>query len=186
VIPGRARVSLGAHYRVPLVLIHRSPCYNVAVNESAGLLMYRFNHGLVEVLLVHPGGPFWARKDEGVWSIPKGHIEPEETALSAACREFEEETGMRPRGNFHPLEPVKLKSRKTVYAWMFEGDFDPSTLKSVSFQMEWPPRSGKTAEFPEADRAAWFRAGEARQKISSGQRHFIDELEATLSGQASP
>jgi predicted NUDIX family NTP pyrophosphohydrolase len=148
--------------------------------------MYRIRKNVLEVLLVHPGGPFWAKKDKGAWSIPKGHVEPGETRLAAACREFEEETGYHPRGHFHPLHPVKLKSRKIVHAWALEGDFDPSTLRSALFCMEWPPRSGQMAEFPEADKAAWFMISEAREKISAGQRSLLDELEAILPGQQCP
>ncbi len=122
--------------------------------RSAGLLMYRRAGADVEVLLIHPGGPYWQNKDEGAWSIPKGEIEEGEDPRDAAKREFEEETGLRPQGVFHALKPVRLKSGKTVQAWFFEGDWDPVKLQSTTFEMEWPPRSGKRQEYPEADRAA--------------------------------
>jgi predicted NUDIX family NTP pyrophosphohydrolase len=145
--------------------------------QSAGLLMYRRREGSWEVLLVHPGGPFWARKDEGAWTIPKGEIEEGEDAFAAARREFEEETGCKPEGEFRPLSPVRLKSRKTVRAWAFEGDWDPGMLTSMIFTVEWPPHSGKIREYPEADAAGWFSLEEAREKIQAGQMGFIEELE---------
>ncbi len=118
--------------------------------------MYRLKEGSAEVLLIHPGGPYWTKKDDGAWSIPKGEIEEGEDPIRAAKREFEEETGLSPEGTFRPLRPVRLKSGKIVYAWAFEGDWDARALKSLNFTMEWPPRSGKAQEFPEADRADWF------------------------------
>jgi predicted NUDIX family NTP pyrophosphohydrolase len=148
---------------------------------SAGLLMYRRNGGTLEVLLVHPGGPFWARKDLGAWTIPKGGFEPPEEALDAACREFKEETGWTPSGEMLPLTPLKQPSGKLIHAWAFEGDCDPATLLSESFSMEWPPRSGKQAEFPEVDRAAWFDLDEASKRILRGQAGFLTELHALLS-----
>jgi predicted NUDIX family NTP pyrophosphohydrolase len=148
--------------------------------RSAGLLMYRLRPGGPELLLVHPGGPFWAAKDKGAWSIPKGEIEEGEDPIAAALREFEEETGMRPSGDFRPLKPVVLKSRKTVYAWAFEGEFDPAGLVSSTFTMEWPPHSGKEQEFPEVDRAAWFSLASAGEKVQGGQLPFINELAAML------
>ncbi len=146
------------------------------VKQSAGLLMYRRRTGSWEVLLVHPGGPFWARKDKGAWTIPKGEIEEGEHAFTAAKREFEEETGCRPEGEFHALSPVRLKSRKTVWAWAFEGDFDPAMLISMHFTVEWPPHSGRVREFPEADAAGWFSLEEAKEKIQAGQMGFIEEF----------
>jgi predicted NUDIX family NTP pyrophosphohydrolase len=140
--------------------------------------MYRRKAGSWEVLLVHPGGPFWARKDQGAWTIPKGEIEEGEDTFDAALREFEEETGCRPEGTeFHPLSPVRLKSRKTVWAWAFEGDWDPARLNSMVFTVEWPPHSGKMREYPEADGAGWFALEEAREKIQPGQMGFLDEFE---------
>src|SRR5947208_3786815 len=119
--------------------------------ESAGLLMYRQRNSKLEFLLAHPGGPFWARKDEGAWTIPKGEIGLGESPLDAARREFNEELGLEPIGEFIPLTAIKQKGGKTVHAWAFKGDCDPSAVKSNAFRMEWPPRSGKAMEFPEVD-----------------------------------
>ena len=152
--------------------------------QSAGLLMYRLTGGRVEVLLAHPGGPYWAKKDEGAWTIPKGEIEEGEGPIDAAKREFEEETGLRPVGLFRFLHPVRLKSGKIVHAWAFEGTWDAGRLKSVPFTMEWPPRSGRKQEFPEADRAAWFTLDEAKKKIQAGQLPFIEEFERTAGQKA--
>jgi predicted NUDIX family NTP pyrophosphohydrolase len=145
--------------------------------KSAGLLMYRRKEGRIEVFLVHPGGPFFAGKDSGAWSIPKGLVHDKEDALEAAKREFQEETGFIAEGRFIPLSTVKLKSGKVVQAWAVEGDRDPATIKSNLFSMEWPPRSGKQGEFPEVDRAAWFDIEEAKQKINQGQRDLLEELQ---------
>jgi predicted NUDIX family NTP pyrophosphohydrolase len=144
--------------------------------KSAGLLMYRVTDGSPEILLVHPGGPFWARKDAGAWSVPKGEYDDREDALQAAIREFEEETGLVPRGDFIPLRPVKQPSGKLVTVWAFAGDWDVALLRSNTFTMEWPPKSGQTAEFPEVDRASWFTIAESREKVTKGQRPIIDEL----------
>lgn len=149
--------------------------------QSAGLIMYRRKGDRVEVLLVHPGGPYWARKDEGAWSIPKGKIEPGEDPLEAACREFEEETGFKPRGPYHPLKPIRQRSGKIVYAWAFEGDCDPKRIKSSTFEMEWPPRSGQIRKFPEIDRAQFFTIEEAKRKILPAQVPLLEELEQWLS-----
>jgi predicted NUDIX family NTP pyrophosphohydrolase len=148
--------------------------------SSAGLLLFREREGCLEVFLVHPGGPLWEGKDLGAWSIPKGRIEPGESALETAKREFEEETGLKPSGDFIPLQPVTQKSGKVVQAWAFEGDCDPSAIKSNVFTMEWPPRSGRRASFPEVDRAAFFSVEEAGAKINSAQARFVDELEGIL------
>lgn len=150
---------------------------------SAGLLMYRIRQGSIEVLLAHPGGPFFQSKDEGAWSIPKGEIETDEDFLSAAQREFEEETGVKPTGPFTALDPVKQKGGKIVYAWAFEGDCDPSKIVSNTFTMEWPPKSGRQAEFPEIDKAEFFDLDAARNKINSAQLRLIEELERQLKGQ---
>ena len=147
---------------------------------SAGILMYRRRLGGTEVLLVHPGGPFYTRRDAGVWSIPKGEYEPGEEALAAAVREFEEETGFRPNGPFLELAPVQQKGGKLVRAWAFEGDWDPATLQSNLFTLEWPPRSGQLREFPEVDRGAWFSLADARQRILAGQLPLLEELERLL------
>jgi predicted NUDIX family NTP pyrophosphohydrolase len=144
--------------------------------RSAGILMYRRGDAGIELLLVHPGGPFWAKKDLGAWSIPKGEYAEGEDALAVAQREFEEETGARPHGDFLPLGEVVQPGRKIVTAWAIEGDFDPATLRSNRFELEWPPRSGRKVSFPEVDRAEWFSPAEARQKILSGQREFIARL----------
>jgi predicted NUDIX family NTP pyrophosphohydrolase len=148
--------------------------------RSAGILLYKRAGAGLQVLLVHPGGPFWAKKDAGAWSIPKGEYAQGEDALTVAVREFEEETGARLVGEFRALGEVKQAGGKIVTAWAVEGDFDPATLKSNSFELEWPPRSGRMQSFPEVDRAAWFDLDEARQKILSGQRAFIDRLCAAI------
>lgn len=144
--------------------------------KSAGLLLFRESSEGLEVLLVHPGGPFWAKKDDGAWSIPKGEFAGGEDPLAAAKREFEEETGVRPAGEFVPLEPLKQPGGKLVFAWAVHSDFDPSNLKSNVFSMEWPPKSGKQREFPEVDRAAWFAVELARRKVLKGQVPFLDQL----------
>jgi predicted NUDIX family NTP pyrophosphohydrolase len=144
--------------------------------RSSGILMYRRATGGLELLLVHPGGPFWAKKDLGAWSIPKGEYSDGEDALAVARREFEEETGARPEGDFLPLGDIVQAGRKIVTAWALEGDFDPADLTSNRFELEWPPKSGRKASFPEVDRAQWFSPGEARRKIISAQSEFIERL----------
>lgn len=150
--------------------------------HSAGLLMYRRSGADFAVLLVHPGGPFWAKKDLGAWSIPKGEYAPGEDALVVALREFAEETGVQATGAVEPLGELVQAGGKRVRAWAIEGDFDPATLVSNTFELEWPPRSGRTAQFPEVDRAEWFAPGEAQQKILPAQRAFIDRLARLLKG----
>lgn len=147
---------------------------------SAGLLMYRRRGGELQVLLVHPGGPFFVHKDEGVWSIPKGEIEGDEDLLTAARREFREETGFPSQGPFLPLEPVQQPGGKLVHCWAFEGDCDPTSLVSNTFTLEWPPRSGRRAEFPEVDRAEFFNLATARRKIHPAQVPLLDQLETAL------
>jgi predicted NUDIX family NTP pyrophosphohydrolase len=147
----------------------------VAKKISAGLLLYR-HRGELEVFLVHPGGPFWTKKDAGAWSIPKGEIGAGEEPLQAAQREFLEETGFPIGGEFRPLELLKQSGGKSVHAWAVEADCDPSELRSNLFSLEWPPKSGQTREFPEVDRAAWFTIPQAREKILKGQIGFIDQL----------
>ena len=147
------------------------------MKKSAGLLLYRDAVGRLEVLLVHPGGPFWAKKDAGAWSIPKGEIGEGEDPLAAAKREFEEETGTRPPGEAVALPPRRQTGGKLVHAWAVRGDLDPAALKSTTFILEWPPRSGRRQEFPEVDRAAWFTLDEARGKILKSQAPFLDDLE---------
>jgi predicted NUDIX family NTP pyrophosphohydrolase len=146
--------------------------------RSAGLLLYRERtQSSVEMLLVHPGGPFWRNKDEGAWTIPKGEFGDEEQPLAAAKREFKEELGAEPpEGDYIPLKPLKQKSGKMVHAWAVEGDFDPIVLDSNTFEQEWPPKSGRMQEFPEVDRAEWFAPEVAKQKMLAGQAALIDEL----------
>jgi predicted NUDIX family NTP pyrophosphohydrolase len=148
--------------------------------HSAGLLMYRKRAGVLEVFLVHPGGPFFAKKDDEVWGIPKGEIEKGEDARAAARREFEEETGFKAEGEFLPLMPVTQKGGKIVQAWAMEGDCDPKKMKSNTFTMEWPPRSGRHQEFPEVDQSGWFAINEAKQKINPAQISFFEELQRVI------
>src|SRR5205809_985775 len=148
---------------------------------SAGLLMFRRKDEALEFLLAHPGGPFFARKDEGAWTIPKGEAAPDEDLLARAQIEFEEEIGIQPHGNWIELGSIKQKGGKTVHAWAFEGDLPNSfKLKSNTFEMEWPPRSGKLKEFPEVDRAEFFPEEIARRKINPAQIPFLDRLRAAL------
>jgi predicted NUDIX family NTP pyrophosphohydrolase len=175
---------------------------------SAGLLLYRWHRDAetgerrLEVLLVHPGGPYWAKKDAGAWSIPKGEAEPDELGpapttvpaskarnrasgvdlLAVARREVREETGLEPAGPFQPLGGVKAHHHKLIYAWAVEHECDPAAIVSNAFAIEWPPRSGKQAEFPEVDRAAWFDLPAAREAIVPVQRRFIDDLEIVAGG----
>ena len=154
----------------------------MAGKQSAGLLMYRRRDGRMEVFLVHTGGPFWAKKDAAAWSIPKGEFAADEDPLAAAQREFAEETGLTPSGPFTALTPIKQTGGKIVQAWAVEGDCDPAAVRSNTFTMEWPPRSGRRQEFPEVDRAEWFTLDVARNKIHKGQVPLLDELERLLSG----
>jgi predicted NUDIX family NTP pyrophosphohydrolase len=147
--------------------------------KSAGLLMYRRHGRDLEVLLIHPGGPFWAGKDDGAWCIPKGEFTDEEP-LDAAKREFQEETGFAGAGDFLPLTPLKQAGGKRVYAWAVAGDCDAEAIRSNTFTMEWPPHSGRWKTYPEADRAAWFSLPRAREKILKSQRPLLDELERLL------
>jgi predicted NUDIX family NTP pyrophosphohydrolase len=147
--------------------------------HSAGLILYRRGPNL-QVLLAHPGGPFYARKDLGVWSIPKGEADPGEDLLAAARREFQEELGFSPDGELVPLGSVTLKSGKIVHAWAIEGDWDPTLIKSNAFPMEWPPHSGKQAEFPEVDRAQFFDIEEARRRINPAQAELLTRLQQHL------
>ncbi len=148
--------------------------------KSAGLLMYRRRRGVLEVFLVHPGGPFWQKKDGGSWSIPKGEYTSGEDPLEVAKREFREETSFDVSGEFIPLTPRKQPSGKLITAWALEGDCDASAIKSNTFLMEWPPRSGGQREFPEVDRAGWFSMSVAKEKITKGQSGFLDELAQIL------
>lgn len=149
--------------------------------RSAGLLPYRYTNGELEVLLVHPGGPFWAKKDVGAWSIAKGEYDETESAFDAALREFREETGTTaPRGRYIELTPIRLRSGKLVSAWAVEMDWNPDALVSNLFELELPKGSGRIKQYPEVDRAAWFAIAEARRRIIEGQRGFIDELAQKL------
>lgn len=143
---------------------------------SAGIILYRRRGPDLEVFLVHPGGPFWAKKDLGAWSLPKGELDAGEDPLEAAIREFEEETGFKVEGEFRELRPQKQPSGKTIVAWAVEGDCDPAQLRSNTFEMEWPPKSGKRRAFPEVDRGEWFSLDEARKRINKGQVGFLEEV----------
>jgi predicted NUDIX family NTP pyrophosphohydrolase len=144
--------------------------------RSAGLLLYRLKNGQPEVLLVHPGGPYWAKKDDGAWSIPKGEYTEGEEPLAAARREFEEETGICPEGEAIPLGTIRQPGGKLVTAFAMEGDLDASAIRSNTFGMEWPPRSGRMQTFPEVDRAGWFGKEEAERKILRGQLPILRAL----------
>ncbi len=143
---------------------------------SAGVLLYRFSATGPEVFLVHPGGPFWAKRDLGAWSVPKGEVDGDEDLLEAAKREFHEETGTSVDGEFIELAPLRQPGGKVVRVWAVEGEIDASAITSNTFSIEWPPRSGKSRAFPEVDRAGWFRLAEARQRLLPGQRPFLDDL----------
>ncbi|MBC7422246.1 MAG: NUDIX domain-containing protein [Ferruginibacter sp.] len=151
--------------------------------KSAGIILYRYQAAILQVLLVHPGGPFWAKKDVGVWSIPKGEFDETESPFDAALREVKEETGLLLAGNFTALQPVKQKSGKLVYAWALQKDIDATQIKSNSFQMEWPPKSGKQQSFPEVNAAAWFSLEEAAEKILAGQLPLLQELQQKFNKQ---
>ena len=144
--------------------------------QSAGIVAYRMRSGTPELFLVHPGGPFWAKKDDGAWSIPKGEFADGEDKLQAARREFAEETGLALEGIFAELTPVRQPGGKIVYAWSIEQELDASVVRSNLFSMEWPPRSGRRQEFPEVDRASWFAWTEALHKVSKGQRPILVEV----------
>lgn len=148
--------------------------------QSAGILMYRFRERVLELFLVHPGGPYWAKKDLGAWSIPKGEYEGEEDAFEVAKREFAEETGQRAEGEFRELQMIRQPGGKKVRAWAVAGECDAESIVSNTFTMEWPPKSGRQAEFPEVDRAAWFDVATAKEKILQGQVGFVDQLCALL------
>lgn len=148
---------------------------------SAGILMYRLHEGVPQVLLAHPGGPFWRRRDEGAWMLPKGELSPGEQAEAAARREFEEELGAPAMGPLHPLGRLRQRGGKWVEAFALQGNFNPATLQSNAFELEWPPHSGQRASFPEIDRVAWLTLAEAREKILPSQAELLDRLEAHLS-----
>jgi predicted NUDIX family NTP pyrophosphohydrolase len=150
------------------------------MKKSAGLLMYRHSAGELQVLLAHPGGPFWRTRDDGAWTLPKGEYETPEEPLDAARREFTEETGMEASPPFLPLGEVVQKSGKRVLAWAFAGEFNPAQLRCNTFEMEWPPRSGRRQSYPEIDRVEWFTLGDARRKMIAAQLPLLDRLEAAL------
>jgi predicted NUDIX family NTP pyrophosphohydrolase len=154
--------------------------------HSAGILLYRLSGPQIEVLLVHPGGPYWAKKDAGAWTIPKGGYQPGEDAFSAARREFAEELGAEAEGKVLALGAFRQSAAKIVEVWAIEGAFDPSSLASNTFSMEWPPRSGRRSAFPEVDRAAWFGPAEARRKILKGQRPILEALFGRMRGGLTP
>ena len=158
----------------------------MAKKLSAGILLYRKRDAGVEVLIVHPGGPFWAKKDDGAWSIPKGEYVEGQDALSIAKREFVEETGSEVSGHFVELPPAKQPGGKIIRAWAVEGDLDAASIRSNTFSMEWPPKSGRMQRFPEVDRALWCEVALARRKLLSGQRIFIDELEQQIGRETNP
>jgi len=145
--------------------------------QSAGLLLYRKRHGSIEVFLVHPGGPIWANKDDGAWSIPKGEFDAGEDPLKAAKREFQEETSVVVVGKYLPLTPIRQRGGKIVYAWAVRSDLDAATVKSNTFSIEWPPGSGKMREFPEVDRAEWFTITLAKRRILKSQLGLLEQLE---------
>ena len=148
--------------------------------ESAGIVLYRYRDSTLEIFLVHPGGPFWKNKDSGAWSIPKGEFDKREDPLQAARREFHEETGCSVDGSFIALGPVRQAGGKMVHAWAVEGDCEAESIRSNSFTIEWPPRSGQRKDFLEVDRAGWFSLGLAREKILKGQLMLLDELQRIL------
>ena len=152
----------------------------MSIKQSAGILLFRKTNNILEIFLVHPGGPFFKNKDEGSWSIPKGEFSDDEEGLAAAKREFEEETGQAIDGEFISLGTIRQKNGKTVYAWAIEGDINHETIFSNTCEVEWPPRSGKKLTIPEIDRAAWFEVVEAKQKINPAQAELIDRLTALI------
>ncbi len=149
---------------------------NKIKKQSAGILLYRSSDPETEVLLVHPGGPFWKNKDDGAWTIPKGEFEESEDPLAAAIREFKEETGFMVQGEFKALDPIQQKAGKIVYAWAIKGEIDAAKVKSNFFEMEWPPKSGRKQSFPEIDKARWFTLSKARGKINLSQAALLDQL----------
>lgn len=154
------------------------------MKTSAGILVYKKENNEILFFIAHPGGPFWKNKDIGAWSIPKGEFTSEENAFDAAIREFKEETGITPKGNFIELTPVKLKSGKMIHAWAVEDDIDAETIVSNEFSFEWPPKSGKTIMIPEIDRCGWFGKKEALEKLNVAQNAFVAELIAILAEQS--
>lgn len=153
-----------------------------ATAESAGLILYRKSRPGLEIFLAHPGGPFWRRRDAGAWTIPKGAVEQGETLLAAACREFQEETGIIPHSPFLPLGSIRQKAGKIIHAWAWEGDADPARIVSNSMKTEWPRGSGRWISYPEIDRCAWFDEAAARTRLNPAQAELVDRLESALAG----
>jgi predicted NUDIX family NTP pyrophosphohydrolase len=168
------------HPRSSRLLLRTSSSILNPSKASAGLLLYRRSAGRLELFLAHPGGPFWKGRDNGAWTIPKGVPEPGEDMLAAACREFEEETGVRPTGPFVPLGVVRQKAGKLVHAWAWEGDADPTRVTSNTMKTEWPRGSGRWLTFPEVDRCGWFTPAVAREKLNPAQAELIERLEQAL------
>jgi predicted NUDIX family NTP pyrophosphohydrolase len=160
--------------------VRRMPATLIMPKTSAGLLMYRFKNGKLQVLLAHPGGPFFKHKDDDTWTIPKGEPDPGEDLFTTALREFAEETGLQPQGPYIPLQPIQQKGGKIVHAWAFAGDCDPATIRSNLIMIEWPPKSGREIQIPEIDLAEFFDVKVARKKIKAAQAAFIDELAEAL------
>lgn len=148
--------------------------------QSAGILLYRISDGQLEVFLIHPGGPFFRNKDKGWWTVPKGELQDDEDTFDAALREFKEETGYLPHGDFKALRPVVQKGGKVVHGWAVSGELDPEAVTSNTFAIEWPPKSGKMVDFPEVDKARWFTLAEAREFMNERQCGFLDELSILL------
>jgi predicted NUDIX family NTP pyrophosphohydrolase len=173
--------AVGAYFSGFLVEAFRLRYWQMALRVSAGLIMYRFQGGELEVFLAHPGGPYAAREDEGYWTIPKGRQQAQETLLQAAKREFEEEVGIKPSGPYLELGSIRQKGGKIVHAWAFEGQWDESQpIRSNTFEMSWPPYSGRLQQFPEIDRARFFNLAEARKKLKDTQCPLLDRLESML------
>jgi len=177
-LPALRRATVPAAEKTTVAI--RSRGSSVARKTSAGIVLYRITSGTLEILLVHPGGPFWAKKDAGAWSIPKGEFEEGADALEAARREFFEETGSPVEGAFTELTPLRQPGGKLVFAWALQGDLDATSIKSNLFSMHWPPRSGELREFPEVDKAEWFAVAQALAKLHPGQHGFVAELQAKL------
>jgi predicted NUDIX family NTP pyrophosphohydrolase len=167
-------------------MLGRGPGRNFVPKMSAGILMFRKRGAALEVLPVHPGGPFWKNKDAGVWSIPKGEYAEDEEPLVAAKRELFEETGIEARGDLVPLGQIQQSSGKIVSGWAMEGDCSPEEIRSNTLAMEWPPKSGRMQQFPEIDRAEWFGVAEAKERMVKAQTAFLDRLVEQIAGERSP
>jgi predicted NUDIX family NTP pyrophosphohydrolase len=155
-------------------------------STSAGLLLYRRTSGRLEIFLAHPGGPFWKKRDEGAWTIPKGIVEPGEEPIDAAVREFREETGIEPRGPYHPLGTIRQKAGKVVHAWAWEGDADARQIRSNMAKTEWPRGSGRWITYPEVDRCAWYGVGDAKRLMNQAQAEFVERLASEIGSNGRP